>query len=456
MNRFDSIGIYGMGIEGVSLFHWLTTHGYSNILCFDDANPSHGDSVLPLQPNSKIPECTVVFRSPGIHPKKIVEHGGAYNRISSSTQLFFDTCPSKNIIGITGTKGKGTTSTLIADMLKKHFSTESSPKIFLGGNIGTPVFDFFDTITENDIIVLELSSFQLFDLSSSPRFSVLLRTDTEHLNWHSDTLDYRNAKKNIFLHQSPSDTLIYFAESDIVQEMAKNAVAQKIEVYPSSSPLHSSVFDWITMNMETKIVESSLFQGYNPEVISVSDIALRGSFHFENVLPAIAIAFQFGVSTSTIKSVLQTFTGLPMRCEHITSKNNRFFYNDSFSTIPETTIASISTFQTPVSIILGGSEKHSDFTTLAMEISNNPRVQKIYLIGETAPRIAQSFEHASVSSNRWVFSDSLKDICNDFWESSHSGDSLLLSPGCSSFDMFPNYKERGKQFNALVHRLGDS
>lgn len=421
----NTFGIVGYGVEGKSTHAWLKKHNADNIFIFDEIT----------HPNwEKISECTVIFRSPGVHPQKIQnalpkDWNGT---ITSATQYCLENSPTRNTIGITGTKGKGTTSTLITKMLEK-----SGKKVYLGGNIGTPLFDFFDDIAATDFLVLEMSSFQLYDITVSPHQSVLLRTDTEHLDWHSDTNDYRNAKKNIFAHQGKEDLLVYFGASPITSEMVANAPSEKISVM-SRNENH-----WIDIDNEKRVVING-----KQTNISIQDTALRGVFHYENILAAIAIAKINGGQNEDIIAVLKTFSGLPMRMEKIHEQNGRIYYNDSFSTIPETTISAISTFSTPIFLIMGGSEKYSDFTHAAEYIANISVVKKIYLIGVTAKRISESLTKAGYT--HFIFCKSLLECINNFQSECKEGDSLVLSPGCASFGMFKNYKERGEQFISLV------
>ena len=420
------------------------------------------EGLLSDQPNSLplycLPLMQKVFRSPGVHPQKILKYIGkgkqSHNtEISSSTQLFFDISPTQKIIGVTGTKGKGTTSSLIYKICKKNIKENNlKNKVFLGGNIGTPIFDFFDEIKKDDIVILELSSFQLYDLKKSPSLAVLLRTDSEHLDWHRDINDYRNAKKNIFLHQKTSDNLIYFDGDKITKSLVLDAKSKKVSVFSQKEK------KWIDI-MENKIdnqkIISSNIKGMiaDNEQISISDIALRGDFHQENILAALATAQTLNIPNRISKKVISTFIGLPMRCELVAEKNGIFFFNDSFSTIPETTISALSTFSSPVFLILGGSEKYSDFTELSEYIKNNEYIQKIYLIGVTAERIRDSLEEVNGNTPREMkieIKDNFQDIFSDFKKISQKGDSLLLSPGCASFGMFDNYKIRGEVFNKLA------
>lgn len=445
----QTIGIYGLGIEGKSLYTWLKKHGGVNIVVFDDQDPP--------EKIQKLSSMDIIFRSPGVHPTKILKHIGEENKqkISSTTELFFQISPSKNTIGITGTKGKGTTASLLTKILKTHFLGKNPQKnVFLGGNIGTPVFDFFDEITAEDIVVLELSSFQLYDVTFSPHIAVLLRTESEHLDWHSDTEDYRNAKKNIFLHQNKDDVLVYFGKSKGVHDMI---LTEKYKKRKKISVFSRDAQHYIEVESEKKIVGTVFSEQQNKNIeqeIFTSDIALRGDFHQENVLSAIAVAKEFSVPNTVIKKVLSEFSGLPMRCEEITSnkkivtQKNLHFFNDSFSTIPETSLSAISTFRTPFFLILGGSEKNSDFTNLAQYIAMNTYIKKIYLIGQTAQKISE--ELSIHGFDEYIVVENLEKVFEDFAKNAQSGDSLLLSPGCASFGMFTNYKERGEVFNRLV------
>ena len=429
---------------------------------------------LPLE---MMPHMEHIIRSPGVHPKKILKYIGTENsrKITSATELFLENSPTKNVIGVTGTKGKGTTSSLITSILESHFSNftkkEAEQKqIFLGGNIGTPVFDFFDDVKPSDIVVLELSSFQLYDLKKSPHIAVLLRTDTEHLDWHSDTKDYRSAKENIFTHQKKGDTLVYFGGSDITTKMISSApeISQKISVFSQDEEIHitteiskntqnrekisGTVFSKAPTSTGSVSSDETISSSENSPEIFTSEIQLRGKFHEENVLPAIAVAKQFGVSNRTITDVISKFSGLPMRCEKISTKNteakNIQFFNDSFSTIPETSISAISILKTPLYLILGGSEKNSNFTALAKACAEHGNIKKIYLVGVTAEKIQEKLLSEDFQNILRV--ESLEDVFIDFSEISISGDSLLLSPGCASFGMFQNYKARGEKFNALA------
>ena len=243
------------------------------------------------------------------------------------------------------------------------------------------------------------------------------------------------------MHQSQEDTLVYFGELDITKNMVAECESQKISVFSRDEE------NWIDVE------EKNIISSFLPETIKTGCIALRGDFHQENVLAAIAIAKCFNISNRTIESVLQSFMGLPMRCQLVSTKNGKYYYNDSFSTIPETTISALSTFTSPVAVVVGGSEKNSDFTEMAEYIATHTNILRIYVFGKTGSRIAERIEEACVKNKtevEIVFLHTLEQIVSHFNNHSRKEDSLLLSPACASFDMFPNYKKRGELFDELV------
>ncbi len=446
----QTIGIYGFGVEGKSVFKWLKKHHAKKVFLFSDSgvvDSAGSEQEIFTLPLEKLVEMDTIIRSPGVHPSKILKYIGEKNaeKITSPTEIFLENSPTDSVIGVTGTKGKGTTSSLIAQILKDEFSgknSEISKNIFLGGNIGTPVFDFFDDVQKNDIVVLELSSFQLYDLKKSPNIAVFLRTNVEHLDWHSNIEDYRDAKKNIFLHQQKGDVLIAFQKTDLAKQLVQNApeISEKISIFSQNEEKFLEI-------SHGKIQGTVFEKDEKPEILT-SDICLRGDFHQENVLPAIAVVKQFRVSNASIKKSIQNFHGLPMRCELVGEKNGVQFFNDSFSTIPETSISALSVVQKNIFLILGGSEKNSNFSELAQACAESSSLKKVYLIGQTAERIAQDLQ--KVGFSHFQKCDDLESVFHNFSEISQSGDALILSPACASFGMFPNYKVRGERFNELV------
>ena len=288
-----------------------------------------------------------VFRSPGFHPNnpalEKARKGGI--EITSATKVFFDLCPCP-IVGVTGTKGKGTTSTLIYEMLKSQ-----GFDAYLGGNIGTPPLEFLPKLTKDSKVVLELSSFQLMDLEKSPHVAVMLMTTSEHLDYHKDVYEYVNAKRNIFRFQKESDFAVvnkdYPAsnESDIESIGKVYRVSREQGVDQGCFVRGESIV--LKMNDEEEVI------------LSTKDIALPGKHNLENVCASIVAALCTGCSMKSIIPVLKKFQGLPHRIEFIRLVKGVKYYNDSFSTTPETAIAAIEAFEEPKILILGGSSKIS-------------------------------------------------------------------------------------------------
>lgn len=422
-NFKQKFAIVGFGVEGISLYNWLKKHQALEIDIFDENISEKQDFEVKIQPLKNISQKDhdLIFRSPGVHPHKILEQyildKKVAPKISSATQLFLEICPSSEIVGVTGTKGKGTTATLIYKILSKKYSS-----VFLGGNIGVPVFDFFDKLNSDSVVVYEMSSFQLYDISKSPKFAVFLLTESEHLDWHKDVEDYHQAKFNISKFQSEKDFLVYF-NSLTNQKILKDSVSQKFPTNPSK------------IDFDTK------------------KVALPGKFNLENVACSYEIAKIFDVDKKDTLEVYESFLGLPMHLEKVfENTQGKVFINDSFSTTPETSIAAISTIFEPTNLILGGSEKFSDFFELAKEVSKSQLLNKVYLIGVTGKRIAEELEKNDF--HKYVFAQSLEEIIEDFLkEDILQSKNLLLSPACASFGMFNNYKHRGETFNKIARQI---
>lgn len=438
------IAVMGFGAEGKSVVEFLlpfTTHitVYAES-AFDEHDIKKFEALGVQFIFGSFPpviNAEIIFRSPGIHPHIATllssQKKGAI--ITSATQLFFELCPAP-IIGVTGTKGKGTTSTLIYEMLQAD-----GRDVYLGGNIGTAPFSFLSKVTEASFVVLELSSFQLMDLSQSPHIAVVLMTTQEHLNYHATIQEYVNAKSNIYTHQQSQDILIVnvdYSNNDsaltqhkgsLVEVSTERAVDQGCFVF------HDAV-SYIDGDSITTL-------------FSVQDIALIGKHNVENVCAAVSVAKTLGVSDSVILHVISTFQGLPYRLENVGTINTVSFFNDSFSTIPETTIAAINSFTQPKVLILGGSSKGSDFHELGRLIKNDPSVVGIVGIGEEWKKIRETIgtsPHIEIVEG----CTTMKEIIDAAIRIAPTNSVVLLSPACASFGLFKNYKDRGNQFREEV------
>src|SRR3989344_2271107 len=444
------IAIVGFGIEGVSCANYLGAK--NEIFIFDQKSKDRIDNDLWKKLKVRninffwenhIPrgfDVDFVVRSPGVRPNspQIKELLGKKTQVASTTNIFFDECTSP-IIGVTGTKGKGTTATLIYEILRKKFKS-----VFLAGNLGTPVLDILPKLKKDSFVVLELSSFQLMDLKKSPHVAVILMVTSEHLDWHNNQDEYIDAKKPIVSYQTKNDFAVVNADFANSKEIVRD-IKSKI-YYFSTKKRTNGVY-----LKSTKIV--SAIEKLD-EICDVSKIRLVGKHNIENVLAAVAACKIYSVQNDDIVKVLTTFKGLEHRLELVADKNKIQFYNDSFSTTPETTIAAIESFDNKKILILGGSSKNSDFSILAEKIVSDHSIKAILLIGQEAQRIKNSItRHGDFAGKIIDGGENMKEIVKRAFSVAESGDIVLLSPACASYDMFKNYKDRGEKFKAEVQRL---
>jgi len=428
------IAVIGLGIEGLSSVKFLKKKG-SKVTVLDK---KQGKDYL-----KNLDRYDLVVRSPGVK-LELLEKYVSRDKITSQIKLFFDLCPCP-IIGVTGTKGKGTTSSLIYEMLRKQ-----DFDAYLGGNIGKPPLDFLDKLNAQSKVVLELSSFQLQDLTKSPHIAIMLMTTSEHLDYHKDTHEYVNSKRNVLRFQNSSDIVIvnkdYPAsnESDIhttgkVYKVSRENVAQDGCYVEDGKIKARTTFG----KNKTRVLE----------IIKTGEILLPGKHNLENVCAAVMAAILLGVSKENIIAVLRTFRGLEHRLELVGKVSGVRFYDDSFSTIPETTIAAIGAFKDPEILILGGSSKNSDFKELGEVISSSNNIKAIIGIGAEWPRIQQQL---TINNSQLTIIEGLKnmgEVVQKAVSISEPGDVVLLSPACASFDMFKNYKDRGDKFKKEVRKL---
>lgn len=377
-----------------------------------------------------------VVRTPGM-ALATPELAAVGNKLTSLTKIFFDECKAP-IIGVTGTKGKGTTSSLIYEMLKK-----TGKVVWLGGNVGTPLLSKVTQISENDLVVLELSSFQLEDLTKSPHVAVVLKITEDHLanydpnatNFHPSGASYVEAKKTIVRYQTKEDFVICNGDDSTSTSFAKVTKAK---------PLFFSK----TKRADSYVKNNSVFI-HDTMLCTLSEIKLLGIHNLENIAAAALVGDLYNISIDAMKSVVQSFKGLEHRLEFVRSVKEVSFYNDSFSTVPETTIAAIESFKKPIVLIVGGSEKGSDFTHLGETIAHST-VKVLIIIGQMTHRLKSAVKKAGFSGEIITGLSSMKDIVATSYNKTMKGDVVLLSPACASFDMFQNYKVRGLQFKYEV------
>lgn len=386
---------------------------------------------------SGLEQFDIVFRSPGISflRPEIQRLMGSRTVVSSMTKYFFEHCPTK-IIGVTGTKGKGTTASLITEILR-----HSGRKVFLGGNIGVPAVSFLDEVHSDDIVVLELSSFQLADLETSPHIAVVLNVTSEHMDYHTSVEEYRESKYSIMAYQEANDFAVLNADYPYSQEFSSLGDGEKLYVG----------FDMCLKGDRVM------------NVIDRGEIALLGRHNLENIFPSIRVAKLLRVSDEIIARVLREFRGLPHRLEPVMIEGERgehviSCYNDSFSTTPESCIAACATFEElgrPFFLLAGGSEKGSDFSELGTRLSEMKFLKKIYVMGPSGTRITEAVAGNNPSSDLVESVGSLREGVQRAYDSAKVLPEavILMSPAAASFNEFKNYKERGEIFKMLVKEI---
>lgn len=424
------IAILGFGLEGQATLSYLKKNGLDATVLDKKEDPGY------LTHTSKY---DVVFRTPGISPltPELVAAARNGTVFTSQIEMFFDLCPSK-IIGVTGTKGKGTTSTLIKSILEAD-----GQDVHLGGNIGVPSISFLDKLKEDSIVVLELSSFQLQTLKKSPNIAVVLNITSEHLDYHLDTAEYRKAKSNIVSHQGAEDYAVLNDDYDVPNSFAGLTPASKYSFSRDhkTEGCYVDSKDQIILNVEGEQVVLATF----------ADLKLRGRHNLENVTAASLAAYLAGADPLVISSVIKKFSGLEHRLELVGEVDGVRYYNDSFSTVPETAIAALDSFFEPIILIAGGSDKKSDYTALGQKIAE-AQVKAVILIGDMAEKIAKCIPETYSGELIFGLTD-MEEIVAKATELATPGDVVLLSPACASFGLFENYKDRGDKFKAAVKNL---
>lgn len=422
------IAILGYGIEGQAAAKYWVAKGADITIC--DGNeaievPVEFKSKLGSDYREDLDDFDLIIRS------QSVRYAGDQSKVTSGIREFFAQCPAQ-IIGVTGTKGKGTTSTLIFEILKAAGET-----VHLAGNIGQSPLDLLPHITPNDIVVLELSSTQLIDLEYSPHIAVCLMIAPDHQDWHTDMSEYTESKGNLFRFQKATDIAIAKAGDAKSERLASFSLGQQLRygLAPAAR------------------VEAGRIVIGETDIMSVEEVALIGAHNLENVCAAITATWDSaGNDVKVVREAVMDFAGLEHRLEFSGEVEGVTYYDDSFSTNPETAIAAIRSFEAAKLIILGGSGKGADFNELAQVVEDNGVIHAL-LIGVEAPKIAEAlktvgFTHFTIV--KWTNMQALIDMAYHLTE---PGDIVLLSPACASFDLFANYKDRGNQFKAAVKHM---
>ncbi|PIR88253.1 MAG: UDP-N-acetylmuramoyl-L-alanine--D-glutamate ligase [Candidatus Harrisonbacteria bacterium CG10_big_fil_rev_8_21_14_0_10_45_28] len=446
----QKIAILGFGKEGKAIFHYFSRKGVlkdnqiyiltkdkdTDALGLDAANENvfakYGPDYL-----EDLAGYDQICRSPGfsINSPEIKSALKAHKDVTSATKLFFKEISHLNkkpiTVGVTGTKGKGTVSTLLFDILKK-----AEKKVALVGNIGKPALEILPEINSLDYIILELSSFQLHDLTVSPNLAVVLDISPDHLDAHKNLREYTGAKTNIASHQTPTDAVVYLATSKTAKSVARKSLGQKIPVDPDAFKMFSQ-----------------------------SQVHIPGSHTFLNTVMAATAASYLQISEQSIRKAVGEFTGLPHRLEKVQNPKHQeiVFYNDSYATNPESTAAAVKSFEESLILIAGGKDKGLKYKSLAKALKHSS-TERVILFGENRKKI----EHAIKS--KWKGDmEFAKDLSGALYLAVNYAKQLnlshrhiglatnkvviLFSPASASFDMFANATERGEKFKDLVKNL---
>ncbi len=433
------VAILGYGGQGQCALEYWSNQGAEVTVCdknVDAVVPPHTTTRLGDHYLESLNQFDLLVRTPALHPKDIIDANQdptILAKVTSVTNEFFRVCPTKNLVGITGTKGKGTTSSLLAKMLQA-----SGKKVHLGGNIGIPPLELLkNNIAEDDWVVLELANFQTLDLEYSPPIAVCLMMVPEHLDWHDDFQDYKNAKKPLFSHQNERDIAIYFGDNEHSKEIAGSGRAKLI-------PYYSPPGAFVNLKGEVQIDEVV--------ICHTNDVALLGKHNWQNICAAITAFWQVSQDANAIRSVVTSFSGLEHRLELVRELDGVKYYNDSFGTTPETAIVAVQAFDQPKVLIVGGSDKGAPFDELAKTIAG-ANIRGVITIGNTGPKIAELIRSNNPNANIIEGVEKIPEMVAKAQELSQSGDIVLLSTGCASFGLFQNYKDRGERFKSAVKAL---
>lgn len=426
------VAIVGYGMEGAAGYRYYAARGY-DVTVFHKERPAGlpADAKVVIAAHATdLGGYDEIVRSPPVRPDSLITAG----HITSSTKELFAVLGPERIIGVTGTKGKGTTSSLLYAILKA-----AGFGVYLGGNIGVPAFDLIPQIIPDDYVVLELSSFQLWDLEVSPHIAVLLMIEPEHLDVHHGVDEYVAAKANITTHQKPDDVLVYLPTNDFTKNIAEKSQAHKVPYTVSPGAF----------------VEDGFIMMAGQRIIQTSQLGLVGQHNIDNACAAVTAAWQITQNVEAMRRALAEFKGLPHRLQFVREVSGVKYYDDSIATTPGSAIAALRAFEEPKVIILGGSDKGADFAELARELTQQS-MRGIILVGEQQDKIKRALDAAGVQNTLMYKLGSAVSMANIVQQAhtlAHQGDVVILSPACASLDMFKNYKDRGEQFVAAVNSL---
>ena len=440
--RGKKIAVLGLGVSNRPLVRLLLEFGCDVLGCDRTPREKLDAEVLQLEEmGCRLSvgdnyldgvEADILFRTPGMHPGnpaiEALRSRGA--QVTSEMEVFFEVCPC-TLLAVTGSDGKTTTTTLVSEMLKAAGKT-----VWLGGNIGTPLLPLVRQMQPEDFAVVELSSFQLMDMTRSPKRAIITNLAPNHLDIHKDMEEYVDSKKNIFRFQDETGLLILNADNDITSAFTGNG---ETRFFSRRGEAHVCLKDGV------------IYRG-GEAVLNTSDILLPGVHNIENYMAAIAMVEGL-VEDEVIRKVAQNFGGVEHRIELVRIKDGVRFYNDSIASSPSRTIAGLRSFQEKVILIAGGYDKHIPYDVLGPEICAH--VKQVFLCGATAPQIRAAVEGCADFHGQVEMTDcgNFENAVRTAAAAAREGDVVLMSPASASFDEFKNFMVRGEFFKKIVKEL---
>ena len=439
------IAIAGYGLEGKQNYKYFNKPGNDLTIVDERADidiPSDAKYITGDGAYDDMSQFDMVIRTAGLSPLKIKKA----KLVWSATNEFFAKCKAP-IIGVTGTKGKGTTSSFITSILRA-----AGKKVHLVGNIGVPALSVLPDIRPEDFVVYEMSSFQLWDIKYSPHIAVVLMIEPDHLDVHTDFEDYLKAKSNIRRWQNLNDICIYHPSNPFSQKIASVTLATIDQT--TKGDYLNNIHRYSIKDDGLVYIKDDFFYTNDRKICPISCVKLPGKHNLENACAAMSavLELRLDISDNQFAEGLRSFTGLPHRLKYVSEINNVKFYDDSISTTPGSAIAAIKSFTSPKVLILGGSYKGGDFTDLVKEIKKS-NIRQIILMGDEANRIEQFLKDAGIVKYVNLERCSMFEIVSKATAAASPGDVVILSPACASFGMFKNYQDRGKKFINAVDLL---
>ena len=451
--KSKKVAIIGLGVSNIPLIDYMHEKG-ALVTLFDNRKQEELSEEIINKINNysfkyiggednlkELKGFDIVFRSPSCLPTRpeleAEKERGAI--ITSEIEMLMKLAPCK-IIGVTGTEGKTTTSSIIYAIVK-----EAGYTCYLGGNIGNPIFTKLNTITENDIIVLEMSSFQLMEMDVSPNISLVTNIFPDHLNVHKDMDEYIDSKKNIFMHQNSDDLVVLNYDNEITRNFEKD-VKGNVVFFSSKEDLNDGyIYDKNSGNIV--LCKNSV----KTNIINKSDIKLRGIHNYENICAALAVTASL-VDTKTQVKAIKEFIGVEHRLEFVREIGGVKYYNDSIGTSPASTIAGLNAFDENIILLAGGSDKGLDYTEIGEKIAE--KVGTLILCGPTSKIIEKATKDALHGKQiNIIYVKNMQEAVLKAKENAKPGDIVLLSPASASFDLYKNFAERGKTFKYYVDSI---